>query len=296
MVIALMGLPMRTIVKRIFAISLACLLTGAWIQARAESPQMRRTLARLAAATGPFSFAVIGDNRSGDRVYQKIIKGMMARRPLFVVNTGDVIPNPGNREEWSNFWEISRPITMPYFLTPGNHDINSVKSLGVWQDEVDLPGNETYYSFVVGKNLFVVLNSCEPGQDRRIGGRQLAWLSRTLNPGRYQHQFVFLHHPLFMWSGASHEGRSLDRYPDLRDQLHRLFMTKGVDAVFLGHEHTYKRLKVDGLDYIVTGGAGARLYSGFTHFIILTVDGLRIEAKVIDRKGYLRDEFFLRGP
>ena len=287
---------MYRIVKRTVALSLACLLASTWIQAWAESPQMRRTLAQLAATTGPFSFAVIGDNRSGDRVYQKIIRRMMARRPLFVVNTGDVIPNPGNREEWANLWDISRPITVPYFLTPGNHDINNEKSLKVWQDEVDLPGNETYYSFVVGQNLFVVLNSCEPGQDRRIAGRQLAWLSSTLNPKRYQHQFVFLHHPLFMWTAASHKGRSLDRYPGLRDRLHRLFVSKQVTAVFVGHEHTYKRLKVDGLDYIVTGGAGARLYSGFTHFIILTVDDRIIEAKVIDRKGYLRDEFFLRGP
>ena len=99
-----------------------------------------------------------------------------------------------------------------------------------------------------------------------------------------------------MWSGASYKGRSLDRYPELRDQLHRLFMSKKVTAVFAGHEHTYKRMKVDGIDYIVTGGAGARLYSGFCHFIILRVDGPIVEAKVIDRKGYLRDEFFLRGP
>ena len=287
---------MRAMVRRIAVVSLACLLFGAWIQAYAESPQMRRTLSRLAATADPYSFAVIGDNRTGHQIYADIIQGVMARKPWFVVNTGDLITHPGNRKQWARFWELSRPITVPYLLTPGNHDVGNEESLGIWQDEVDLPGNESYYSFVVGKDLFVVLNSCEPGQDRRIAGRQLAWLTRTLNPKRYRYQFVFLHHPLFMWSGASYKGRSLDRYPQLRDQLHRLFMSKKVTAVFAGHEHTYKRMEVDGIDYVVTGGAGARLYSGFCHFIILRVDGPVIEAKVIDRKGYLRDEFFLRGP
>jgi len=265
--------------------------------AGAGSPILNKALADLGAVKGSFTFAVIGDNRSGDRIYAKVIKRMEARKPLFVMNTGDVIPNPGNREEWLNFWKISKPIDVPYFLVAGNHDIDSKKSEAVWRDEVDLPGNETYYSFVVGKNLFVVLNTCEPKHDRRIAGEQLRWLKSTLNPARYEHQFIFLHHPLFLWKGAKHYHRSLDRYPKLRDELHRLFVEKGVTAVFAGHEHTFRRMgKIDGVEYIITGGAGAPLYSGYSNVVILKVDGSTIDAKVIDRKGQLRDEFFIEGP
>lgn len=219
----------------------------------------------------------------------------MAREPMFVVNTGDLIPNAGDREEWRNFWRVSEPIDVPHFLTPGNHDIDSMESQDIWRDEVDLPGDETYYKFVVEDDLFVVLDTCEPEHDRKVAGRQLAWLRAVLNPSRYRHQFVFLHYPLFLWHGASHRGRSLDRYPELRDRLHRLFVRKGVDAVFAGHEHTYKRMEVDGIDYVVTGGAGAPLYSGFSHFMIVRVKGQRVEVKVIDREGYLRDEYLIAG-
>lgn len=262
---------------------------------RAESPQLKATLARLAATAGPFTFAVLGDNRSGDRVYAKVVHQMMLRKPLFAVNTGDVIPHPGNRDQWAHFWETSKEVAVPYFLAVGNHDVDDAESQAVWRDEVDLPGNETSYHFVVGRSLFVVLDSCEPGADRKIAGRQLARLSRTLDPARFEHQFVFLHHPVFLWKGANHEGESLDRYPDDRDRLHQLFVRKRVDAVFVGHEHAYHRMERDGVAYIVTGGAGAPLYGrdNFNHFVLVRVEGPHVEAKAIDREGSLRDEFAL---
>lgn len=263
--------------------------------AGAESPGLKAELARFAATAGPYSLAVLGDNRSGDRVYAKIVHQMMLRGPLFAVNTGDLIPHPGNREQWANFRRISRPIDVPYFLTVGNHDVDDRESERIWQEEVDLPGNELYYHFVVGRDLFVVLNSCDPAEDRQIVGQQLAWLARTLDPARHAHQFVFLHHPLFLWKGASHEGRSLDRYPAQRDRLHELFVRKGVTAVFVGHEHTYHRMEREGIDYIVTGGGGAPLYGKepFNNFLIVRVEGPRVEAKAFDREGQLRDEFVI---
>lgn len=261
--------------------------------AAADSPALRGVLSRLAATSGPVTFAILGDNRSGDRVYQKVIQRMLARAPLFVMNTGDVIPNPGDREEWRNFWEISKSIPVPYFLVAGNHDIDDEESQRIWRDEVDLPGNETYYSFTVGKHLFVVLNSCDPSTDRKVDGQQFAWLARTLDPVRYDRQFVFLHHPLFLWKGASHNGASLDRYPKDRDRLHELFVNKGVDVVFVGHEHTYHRMEKDGVLYVITGGAGAPLYGreSFNNVIVVRIDGERLAFQAIDREGVLRDEF-----
>ncbi len=252
-------------------------------------------LAKSASKPAPFKFAVIGDNRSGDRVYKKIVKGMMRRKPDLVFNTGDVIPNPGNEAQWQNFWNNSKPITVPYYLTPGNHDIDDKKSAQVWRDQVKFPGDETFYSIVHNNNLFVVLNSCEPGHDQKIEGRQLAWLKRVLAKKGYDNKFIFLHHPPFLWQGATYKGRALDKYPKLRDSLHKLFVSNNVDIVFAGHEHTYRRLTKDGIKYIVTGGAGAPLYGGFNHFMIVEVDGEHTSAKVIDRNGALRDEFTM-GP
>ena len=87
----------------------------------------------------------------------------------------------------------------------------------------------------------------------------------------------------------------MDKYPKLRDALHRLFVQSAVDIVFAGHEHTYKRLDKDGVRYVVTGGAGAPLYSAFNHFMLIDVNGKQIAAKIVDRDGVLRDEFTM-GP
>lgn len=279
--------------KRFFSIlTLFCLFS--WpVAGLAESAALAAALSGLKNVKGAYTFAIIGDNRSGDRVYKKVIHQMNLRKPLFVVNTGDVIPNPGNRKQWANFREISKEITIPYFLVAGNHDIDDKESQDVWRDEVDLPGNETHYSFVVGRDLFVILNSCEPGLDRKIAGQQLEWLGKILNLAKYERQFVFLHHPLFLSANADYSGKSMDKYPELRDSLHRLFVEKRVNAVFAGHEHTFWRAEKDGVDYIITGGAGAPLYGkdSFSHLMIVRVDGPRVSAKTIDRDGALRDEF-----
>lgn len=261
-----------------------------------ESQAMKATLAKLSTTKESFTFVVIGDNRSGDRIYKKIIHKALIRKPLFIVNTGDLIPNHGNREEWKNFWEISKEITVPYFLVPGNHDIDDKESQDVWRDEVDLPGNETYYSFKVGKNLFVILNSCEPENDRRIVGKQFEWLKSVLSGDRYEHKFVFLHYPLFLLKEMNHYNGSIDRYPKLRDELHKLFVDKKVTSVIAGHEHTFNRTEKDGIEYIITGGAGAPLYGkeSYNNIMAIKVDGKRLEVKVVDRDGVLRDEFLIR--
>lgn len=243
----------------------------------------------------PYTFVVLGDNRSGDRVYKKIVKLVTARNPDFIINTGDLIPHPGNRNQWRNFWELSKPFDVSYFLVIGNHDVDDKKSEAVWKDEVNLPGNELYYSWTIGRTLFVVLNSCEVNNDKKITGMQLAWLKRTLDPKKYEHQFVFLHHPLYVRTGGSHYGESLDQYPGLRDELQALLNEKKVDAVFGGHEHVYYKKKVDNVWHITTGGAGAPLYRpAFNHFIFVKIENKRIEVKVIDKEGVMRDEFLLR--
>ncbi len=243
--------------------------------------------------SGPFTFGVISDCRSGDRVYKKIAAALAQRKPDFVIHVGDVLPTYCNREQWENFVRLSEPIKVPFYMTPGNHDIEDEKSQACWKKFVDLPGKETYYKFTAGDNLFVVLNSSEPGRRERVTGEQFAWLERTLDPKKYSRQFVFVHHPLFHKKSDFHYGESIDKRPEERDRLHRLFVEKGVDIVFHGHEHGYRRQDIDGVRYIIAAGAGSPVYHDFNHFVLVTVDGGTIKAKVIDRKGVMRDSFVM---
>jgi predicted phosphodiesterase len=263
----------------------------------AQDQQISRKLAALEKMQGKFSFVVLGDNRSGDDEYCKLISLAMERKPAFIVNTGDQVPTHGNLKYWTRFWEMSKPIAVPYFLTVGNHDVSDIDSELMYKEQVDLPGNELYYSFTAGNSLFVVLDSCLTGEERKITGGQYKWLEGVLANSSRKHTFAFMHHPLYPDKDRGrHYGGSLDKHPQERDRLQALFVKNNVTIVFTGHDHLYLRKTVEGIPHIISGGGGAPLYAsdkegGFHHFIFMTVEGDRVSGEVVDIKGQVRDKF-----
>ncbi len=284
--------------KRLIVITLLSALISSLAFA-AQDQQIQQKLSALETIQGKFSFVVIGDNRSGDDLYKKLVAMIVARRPDFVVNTGDMIVHPGDKKEWASFWELSKPITVPYFLSVGNHDAHPKVPLSekTYREEVDQPGNELYYSFVAGNSLFIVLDSYLDDQEQKIIGQQYQWLLEVLEHAKQKHRFVFLHHPLYTDPGkGKHPHGGLDSHPEDRDRLEALLMKYRVTAVFAGHEHYYERRMVDGFPHIITGGGGAPMYAreedgGFNHFILVSVDGDKVNVEVIDINGKIRDRF-----
>jgi 3',5'-cyclic AMP phosphodiesterase CpdA len=282
-------------------VALLVMLAGALSACR--SPQIARKLVDVEHLPPTFTFVVIGDNRAGnpstDAVYARLLPMVMDRKPDLLINVGDQIETPGKREHWSRFWELSRDVSVPYFLTVGNHDVHSTAPLSemLYLEQVDLPGNELYYSFVAGDALFVVLDSYLADEEKRITGKQFAWLKGVFESSKQKYRFVFLHHPLYPEPGrGKHAGNSLDRYTEDRDRLHALFKKYVVTLVFAGHEHLYLRKTVDGIPYVITGGGGAPLYAddengGFHHFVVMTVDGDTVRGEVVDVNGNVRDKF-----
>jgi 3',5'-cyclic AMP phosphodiesterase CpdA len=269
----------------------------------AQEQQIDKKIAALEKLQGKFSFVVFGDNRAGDpacdAVYQKVIAAAIERKPDLIINTGDLVNTPGKLEDWSKFWEMSKPIKVPYFLTVGNHDVHPMVkgSERIYREQVDLPGNERYYSFQAGNSLFVVLDANLDNEEKKITGEQLKWLESVLAKGTQKHTFVFVHQPLFPDKNkGKHHGNSLDRYPKERDALQALFVKNKVTMVFTGHEHLYLRKTVDNIPHVIAGGGGAPLYGkddegGFYHFVVVTVDGDKVSAEVIDLDGNIRDRF-----
>ncbi len=257
---------------------------------------LSQKLDALSKIHGRFTFVVIGDTRSGGDDYRDLVQRAMNYKPDFVVNTGDMLSSP-SRSRWADFLEKSKPITVPYFLTVGNHDVNDKKSEELYKEEVDLPGNKLYYSFTVGDSLFIVLDSNIPDQDKKIIGDQYKWLEQILSTSDKKYKFVFVHHPLYPEKGRGHHyGGSLDQYPKERDRIQSLFVRYKVTMVFTGHEHLYLRKTVDGIMHIITGGGGALLYAeeekgGFYHFILVKVGEKEVTGEVIDIKGRVKDTF-----
>jgi 3',5'-cyclic AMP phosphodiesterase CpdA len=282
-----------------YFIFISVFLLSTTVALAGQDQQIAQKLAALEKIQRKFTFVVIGDNRSGDDIYRKLVALAMERKADFMLNTGDLIATPGDLKEWAKFWKMSKPITVPYFLTVGNHDAHSKVpgSEQIYKQQVGLPGNELYYSFVAGNSFFVVLDSSLDDQEKKITGEQYTWLEEVLAHSIQKHKFVFVHHPLYTVKGkGKHAGNSMDRYPRERDRLQALFVKYHVELVFTGHEHLYERKLVERITHVISGGGGAPLYAdekdgGFNHFIVVTVDGDKVTAEVVDSINKVRDRF-----
>ena len=136
--------------------------------------EVKQSIEHLKSIEPPFQFALIGDSRDGEKVYARLMGGALERKPHFFIHLGDMIPH-SEEKEWEKFFEISKPIDVPFFPVVGNHEV-SVSGRGekLYREQFHLPEEKTYYEFRLGGVLFVILDS-EVGRGRIIND-QLSWL------------------------------------------------------------------------------------------------------------------------
>jgi hypothetical protein len=257
---------------------------------------VRQSIEQIKSLESPFRFALIGDSRDGDKVYVRLMGGALERNPHFFIHLGDMIPHP-EEKEWQKFFEMSKPIDVPFFPVVGNHEtFANERGEKLYREQFHLPEEKTYYAPRAGGILFVILDS-ETGKGRILND-QLSWLVETLSSSKERFKLIFIHRPFFVPVDSLKRGRVMDRYPLERDHLHRLFLRTGVKAVFQGDDHRYDRMEKDGILYLITGGGGAPLASfeirgGFFHYVSISVRQERMEGEVVDLEGRIRDKFVI---
>ena len=259
--------------------------------------EVSQNIERVQSIEPPFHFAVIGDSRDGEEVYTQLMDRILKRNPHFIIHLGDMIPRP-NERNWGSFFELSKPIHLPFFPVVGNHDVgNGARGEEIYRKEFFLPGEKTYYAFRAGDGLFVILDS-EKGRGRIIN-EQWSWLEKTLSFSSERLKLVFIHRPLFLPMDSLKIGKGMDKYPSDRDHLHRLFSETGVKAVFAADDHRYDRREKDNIVYVIAGGGGAPIYAfrnrgGYFHYVWISVGTGRMDGEVIDLEGQVQDRFGIR--
>jgi len=249
--------------------------------------------------SGPvFRFVVMGDNRpagGGDPVTQPdaflgMIQEINLLDPDFVVIVGDLILGGTTdtdllNREWDAFDDAIAGFNMPVYLLPGNHDTTNQIAENVYIERY----GKLYYSFDHKGSHFVLLDSDKCGSVNNITGEQLEWLKTDLEQRKNaDHIFVFLHKPLS------------EMKSNWNDVAHPILAEYGVDTVFAGHDHQYRKIgTLDGVRYVVTGGAGAPLYGpellgGFYHYAHVTVRGPEIKLAVV-KAGAVKSEDYVTG-
>ncbi len=220
----------------------------------------------------PFHFAVLGDTRSRADVHQKIVNRIIEEQPMFVVNTGDLVSNGENIQDWQKFFDINHQLMRdtPYFSVLGNHEKDSKN----YYNFFDLPGNERYYNFSIGDALFIVLDGEGPefstpayvrGENREYFWnhynldyltQEKNWLENVLTMHKDAgFVFVFMHEPMYSIKKSRVAGAAMRRafWGDIFERHH-------VQVFLNGHDHHYHHAFHGGTHYITTAGGGAPLY------------------------------------
>jgi hypothetical protein len=251
----------------------------------------------LGSAQGSFTFAVIGDNGTGDAKQYETGRQLFAayQRQAFpiVITVGDNIYGSERPQDFvKKFEEPYRPLLdagVKFYASLGNHDSREQRYYKPYNMEGKL-----YYSLKAPEQdvRFFALDSTY------LDKPQVEWLEKELSGSKEGWKIPFFHHPPYS-SGGRH-GSDLR----LREELEPLFLQHGVSVVFTGHDHFYERTKPQqGITYFVTGSAGklapgdlrnnspmmARGFDTDQAFMVVNIDGDRLTFQAISRTGAVID-------
>jgi 3',5'-cyclic AMP phosphodiesterase CpdA len=244
---------------------------------------------------GEFQFVIIGDRTGGAnalKTFQLAMPQINLLQPEFVINVGDLIEGYSDQAdelnaEWNEADSSLKSLDMPFFRTPGNHDIANETAREVWLARY----GATYYYFVYKNVLFMVLdteyNRPAPPADMKekielynrlqiedpaaaqamlaqfmsdesvvaglstpveFSNEQLTWFSQTLTDHPdVRWTFLFMHEPC--WEKPSDSFKQIQAALDGRKH-----------TIFAGHLHYYDYDNIDGNEYITMGPAGASFH------------------------------------
>jgi hypothetical protein len=212
-----------------------------------------------------FSFLHYGDCGYDNSIQNSIATLMYAEKSDFGIVTGDVDQGIGNNYD-AIYFNVYKDILKNYCHFPaiGNHD-TYFDNAATYLDDFYLPTNnpqqtERYYAFNWGNSKFICLDSNIP---YTTGTDQYNWLLDELRCNDQQWLFVFFHHPPWTNAWSADYFIPFTEYflyqgnEDMRTDLVPIFEQYNVDFVLNGHSHCYQRGEMNGVKYVISGGAGA---------------------------------------
>lgn len=272
---------MRTITLKLAALVLIATCGTAASEAAATGlPRGLSNSAAIEAITnlappgdGGFSFIVMGDNRGGSNAFTSLTRQINdyvsnhagPDRPLFILHTGDAVSR-GTTKDWDAFAMIRSKLHLPIVFVCGNHDIASSHGSTNFQNRVGAAN----WAFDFGGCRFIGLDNA-----RGVFSKEsVDFLSNSLKSGTglpgnqgpqqrsWRNAIVVFHEPPAVGRWRVHSMYD-DAHGGRGGAVMKLLSAFNVSAVFLGHIHLYDEMQIGGVPYIISGGAGAPLYSRF---------------------------------
>jgi parallel beta-helix repeat protein len=218
-----------------------------------ESGDFEFKLASHCYDTQEFKCVIFGDSRGTWDNWENaaiVANAVNEESPDFVIHGGDMVTDGTKLSEWDSWLTLMKPLMQNsmVFGVMGNHE----RKCSRYYEIFALPNNEKWYCFDYGPCHFIVLDNYELWN---VGSSQYEWLEEDLQTTDKPFKIICFHEPIYCSGG--HSPRT-----DVRAVWGPLFNKYNVDLVFQSHCHYYQRTNdINGTTYIVSGGAGAPLYT-----------------------------------
>lgn len=196
----------------------------------------------------PIRFIALGDSGTGGKAQRALMKRISEVPFDFMLLMGDIAYESGTATQLEKrFFAVYRDYLryVPAYPAIGNHERRTQQGRPYF-DAFVLPGNERYYSFDWGDVHIVAIDTTQREAD------QLRWLDADLARNKLPWVIVFGHHPPYTSSFRGPQKA-------VRRAFAKILTQHEVDLVVSGHEHHYERFRIAGVNYIISGGGGARL-------------------------------------
>ncbi len=200
--------------------------------------------------TDSYNFLLMGDPQigsSGDLKadiagWNETLEKAFEKYPMtsFIQTAGDQVETRNSEAEYEAYFEPDVLKRVPTATTIGNHDNTifyeyhfNVPNQNVKLGNYDRSGGDYYFTY--GDSLFMHLNSNQLNTDEHI-----QFMEETIEATEdmdLKWKFITFHHSVY--SAAVHSAS--DHTLELREELVPTFDRLDIDAVLMGHDHSYVR-------------------------------------------------------
>lgn len=259
--------------------------------------------APAADSAAPLRVALLGDSRGDPETWGALLELIDAEEPDVILHTGDMVDFGGTQEEWDAWFGAASSVLARrhLYVAHGNHEYLAQNYFA----QLGLPGNEQWYAVDHGPLHLLSLNdTVAQASDLTAQTTFLdAELAASAAPWR-----MAIHHQA-TWSTCTSHGSN----ETVREAFGPAWERGGVQLVAAGHNHIYERShplregavvgEGEGTVYLVSGGAGAPLYTEYVpepwsavqnpieHFVLIDLGPESAEAVVRDLAGNTIDSF-----
>jgi 3',5'-cyclic AMP phosphodiesterase CpdA len=225
-------------------------------------------------AAGKKSYKVVDTAESLRRCIAQV--NQLKQRPDAVVFTGDLV-DFGLPEEYAMLRSLLAPLSVPYYLLPGNHDERQALREAFPEHAYLQQGGERIEYVIDGHPLRIVaLDTVIPrSSNGELAPASMVWLDRVLSEQPQRPTVIVMHHPPFT-TGIGHMDDIGLANPQLLEEVVRRHPQ--VERVLCGHLHRPITTRF--------GGTIASTCPGVSHQVVLDLDPQAASQFVMEPPGF----------